>query len=414
MAAATVGNLVEWFDWYVYAMLALFFAEAFFPKNSGNPLVPLMGSLAIFAVGFFMRPLGGLLLGVFADRHGRKRALTLSIVLMGGGSLLIAVSPTYEQVGVLAPMVLVIARLAQGLSAGGEFAAASTFLVESAPTGRRGLFSSFLYVSATLGNILAMASVTVLVNVLSSDAMHSWGWRIPFLIGATGALVGMWVRRHAHETHETDGAANDRTGTARPRMFDFVRSHPRQCLQVVTVNAAALLVFYVFASYLPTYAKLTVGFDTGQAYVVSLISLTYFMLLQPVMGAMSDRFGRKPLLLFFAGGIAIATVPLLSALDTSVTRLLLVQLIALTFLAGYTSVAPAVMVELFPARIRAAGIGFPYAVTVALFGGTGPYVATWLIGSGWASLFGYYIAGLAAVSFVTFVFMKETHQKTLS
>ncbi|MFJ6026610.1 MFS transporter [Pseudarthrobacter sp. NPDC092424] len=417
LAAATVGNIVEWFDWYVYSMLALYFSSQFFPKT-GDPVVPLLSAMAIFAVGFFMRPLGGLLGGMVADRLGRKKALTATVMLMGVGSLLIAVAPTYDQVGVLSPVLLVLARLLQGLSTGGEFAASSTFLVESAPEGRRGFFSSFLYIGATLGNLAAIASVAFLVAVLPDGAMHEWGWRVPFAIGTLGAVAGLFIRRFAEETLALNDPADPsapagNAKTARPSAFEFMRTHPKECLLVFAINAAPTLYFYVFSSYLPTYAHITVGFEMKNALFVGLISLTYFAILQPLMGVLSDRIGRKPLLLAFGGGFTLLTIPLLNALQNSFLSLLLVQMAALTLLACYTSITSAVMCELFPARIRAAGIGLPYALGVALVGGTGPYVATWLADAKMIDAFGWYLTILAAITTAAFLRLKESYKTGL-
>lgn len=417
LAAATVGNIVEWFDWYVYSMLALYFSSQFFPKT-GDPVVPLLSAMAIFAVGFFMRPLGGLLGGMVADRLGRKKALTATVMLMGVGSLLVALAPTYDQVGVLSPVLLVLARLLQGLSTGGEFAASSTFLVESAPAGRRGFFSSFLYIGATLGNVVAIASVAALVAALPDDAMHEWGWRVPFAIGTLGAVAGLFIRRFAEETLALDAEPSVPPGvgsapTARPSAFEFMRTHPKECLLVFGINAAPTLFFYVFSSYLPTYAHITVGFDMKNALLVGLISLSYFAVLQPLMGILSDRIGRKPLLLAFGVGFTVLTIPLLNMLQNSFLSLLLVQMAALTLLACYTSITSAVMCELFPARIRAAGIGLPYALGVALVGGTGPYVATWLADAKMIDAFGWYLTILAAITTVVFLRLKESYRTGL-
>lgn len=412
LLAASVGNLVEWFDWYAYSILAIYFAGQYFPASDASSMVPLLAALAVFAVGFFMRPLGGLLMGAVADRYGRKAALTSTIGLMGAGSLIIAVSPTYGQAGVLAPMLLVLARLMQGLSTGGEFAAASAFLAESAPPGRRGLFSSFVYVSAMGGNIAAVGSTAILANALSEANMRAWGWRVPFLLGAVAALVGLWIRRHADETHSQAGEI--KAGRARrPGMFEFFQRHPRQALQVVGITVAPALIFYVWVVFLPTYAQVAVGYDKAKALTVGLISLVFFALIQPIYGMVSDRIGRKPMLIAFALGFSVCTVPLLGAIGTSFASLLLVQCAGMALLAGYSSIAGTVMSELFPTRLRVAGIGFPYSLAVAVFGGTGPYIATWLQGAGHANWFGWYVVACSLVSLGTYLTLRETHRAPL-
>ncbi|MEU2676048.1 MFS transporter [Streptomyces sp. NPDC007107] len=403
LAAASVGNAAEWYDWYAYSFLAVYIADQVFPRSASNSLVPLLATFAVFAVGFFMRPIGGLLMGAVADRHGRRAALTATILLMGAGSLLVAVTPTYHSVGVLAPVVLVIARLIQGLSVGGEFAASTTFLVESAGPGRRGLFSSFQYISTTIGQLIASGVAALLVLLLTNDRMNDWGWRIPFLIGALFSLVGLWIRRGAHETRP----AEQRSG-ARPGLFEALRRHPRESLLICGITAGGTIAYYTWTTYLPTFAQVNAGFDKGDALVVSTISLAFFALLQPLGGMLSDRVGRRPLLLFFAIGFAALVVPLLDSVTDTFTSLLLVQCAGMVLLTGYTSVAAAVNAEIFPARVRAAGIGFPYSLTVALFGGTAPYVGTWFKEAGHAGGFSWYVAGLCLVSACFYLVLPET------
>ncbi|WKK24657.1 MFS transporter [Streptomyces olivoreticuli] len=277
LAAASVGNAAEWYDWYAYSFLAIYFADQVFPKGSGNSLVPLLSSFAVFAVGFFMRPVGGLLMGAVADRRGRRAALTVTILLMGGGSLLAALTPTYASVGVLAPVVLVIARLVQGLSVGGEFAASTTFLIESAGPGRRGLFSSFQYVSTTIGQLLASGSAALLAHLLTDKQMGDWGWRVPFLLGALISLVGFWIRQGARETHE----AARQTG-ARPTLFEGVRRYPRQSLLICGITAGGTLAYYTWTTYLPTYAQVNANFGKGDALLAGTISLAFFAVLGSV------------------------------------------------------------------------------------------------------------------------------------
>jgi MHS family alpha-ketoglutarate permease-like MFS transporter len=409
LIAAAVGNVVEWYDWAVYSMAAVFFSVHFFPSTSENSLVPLLATLGVFAVGFFMRPIGGLFIGYLADLHGRKRALSLTIVLMGIGSLVIGLTPSYESIGVFAPILLVLARLLQGLSTGGEYTAAATFMVESAPSGKRGFFSSFLYVGALIGNLLAIGVISALLFGLGEDAMRDWAWRLVFIFGSVASIVGFLIRKYAHETHVLKAeSTSDLTASARPRMFDFLRSHPRECLTIVGLNLAAAAIYYVWTSFLPTYAKLTTGFDLSQGYLVSAISLAYFIAIQPIAGSISDRFGRKPVLIVFAGGFALAVIPMLNFVGNSFVSLLVVQLLGFTLLAGWTATSAAVMVELFPARIRATGIGFPYAMTVAVFGGTAPYFVTWLIARDLTTWVGIYLAVLALVSLICIACMKET------
>ncbi|MEU5996536.1 MFS transporter [Streptomyces sp. NPDC047197] len=408
LLAASVGNAVEWYDWYAYTFLATYIADQVFPKSSGNSLVPLLSTFAVFAVGFFMRPVGGLLMGAVADRRGRRAALTVTILLMGGSSLLVGLTPTYASVGVLAPVVLVLARLLQGLSVGGEFAASTTFLVESAGPSRRGLFSSFQYVSTSAGQLAASGVAALLVGTLSDGQMDGWGWRLPFVIGAVLSLVGFWIRQGAYETHQAPQDAAERPG-----LFDALRKHPRQSLLICGITAGGTIAYYTWTSYLPTYAELNTDISKSQALLSGTLSLAFFALLQPVGGLLSDRFGRRPLLLFFGLGFAILSVPLLRSLDGSFSSLLMVQCAGMVLLTGFTSISAAVNAEIFPARVRAAGIGFPYSLTVALFGGTAPYMGTLFKEIGEPGLFPWYVAVLCLASSAVYLRLPETAHKEL-
>ncbi|MEK2476133.1 MULTISPECIES: MFS transporter [Streptomyces] len=416
LAAASIGNAVEWYDWYAYSFLAVYFADQIFPKGAGNSLVPLLSTFAVFAVGFFMRPIGGLLMGAVADRRGRRAALTLTILLMGGGSLLVALTPTYAATGVLAPIVLVVARLVQGLSVGGEFAASTTFLVESAGPGRRGLFASFQYVSTTAGQLLAAGTGALLAGLLTENQMGRWGWRIAFLLGALLSLLGLWIRRGARETLTQDpdaAGAGTAQSAGRPGLFEGLRRYPRQSLLICGITAGGTIAYYTWTTYLPTYAQVNAGFDKGDALTVGTLSLAFFALLQPLGGLLSDRIGRKPMLLVFALGFAVSAVPLLHLVTDAFVSLLLVQCAGMVLLTGYTSIAAAVNAELFPARVRAAGIGFPYSLTVALFGGTAPYVGTWFKQAGHPDLFPWYVAVICLVSFFVYLALPETAHRPL-
>ncbi|MEU6488636.1 MFS transporter [Streptomyces sp. NPDC046887] len=407
LLAASVGNAVEWYDWYAYTFLATYIAAQVFPKSADNSLVPLLSTFAVFAVGFFMRPVGGLLMGAVADRHGRRAALTTTILLMGGSSLLVALTPSYASAGLAAPVVLVTARLLQGLSVGGEFAASTTFLVESAGPGRRGLFSSFQYVSTTLGQLAASGLAAVLVSTLGDGPMGEWGWRIPFLLGAVLSLVGFWIRRGAEETLRKP----EHPAAPRPRLFDALRHHPRASLLICGITAGGTLAYYTWTSYLPTYAELS-GVDKGDTLLASTLALAFFAALQPLGGLLSDRFGRKPLLLFFGLGFTLLAVALLRAVD-SFTSLLLVACAGMVLLTGFTSVSAAVNAETFPARVRAAGIGFPYSLTVALFGGTAPYLGTLFREIDRPGLFAWYVSALCLLSSLVYLRLPETAHREL-
>jgi len=399
LVAASIGNLVEWYDWYAYSFLAIYFATQVFPTGTG--LTALLNTFAIFAVGFFFRPIGGLLMGALADRIGRKPALTFTILAMGFGSLMIAVLPTHAMVGVLSPILLVVARCIQGLSVGGEFAASTTFLVESAPDGRRGLFSSFQYVSA--GQLIASGLGAILANALSETQMGSWGWRIAFGFGALLSLVGFIIRAGAHET--LADVDDMRTGkTKRPGIFDAILHYPKQSLLIVGITIAGTIAYYTWTTYLPTYANTYAGIPKATALTVGTISLVFFLILQPIAGMVSDRVGRKPLLIIFAAAFVLLTVPGLSALNGGgFGRLLLVQCVGMIFLSLYTSIAAAVNAETIPSRVRASGIGFPYSLSVALFGGTAPYVGTWLKDRDLGGVFPWYVSALCLISLLVYI-----------
>lgn len=410
--AASVGNVIEWYDWFIYSLLSVYFAGQFFPSTTDISLVPLLAALAVFAVGFVMRPLGGLVFGSLADRMGRKRALTLTVTGIGLGSALIATSPTFNVAGVLAPVLLVFARMIQGLSAGGEYAAAASYLVEAAPSRLRGTFSSLFFVSMIVGNLLAIFVVTGLQSVLGHDQMSAWGWRIPFAIGAVIAFFGLWVRRRVDETY-THAEEFAKDISKRPNPFEFLRTHPVQALKVVFITAGGTVAYYVFTVYMPTYASIAVGFDLGQALTVSIIALFYFLLLQPIMGWISDRVGRKPLLVTFGVAFTFGCVPLMSLLTDSFWSLLLVQCVGLTFIAAWSACVNAVFCELYPSRVRATGMGVPYALAVALFGGTAPYLGTWFVDQNLVEYFPWYISAVTLASTLTFLTLKETAHKPL-
>jgi len=405
----SLGNLIEWYDWYAYAAFSIYFAGVFFP--SGNPTAQLLNTAGIFAVGFLIRPLGGWILGWYADRSGRRAALTLSVTMMGAGSLGIAVLPGYAEIGALAPILLVVLRLLQGLSLGGEYGTSATYLSEVATPQRRGFYSSFQYVTLTSGQLLALGVQIILQQVLTSEQLHSWGWRIAFLIGAAAAVTVMWLRRTMDESESYKRAVeqNAERGSLR-----ILLSYPRECLTVVGLTLGGTIAFYTFTTYMQKFMINTAGLPKEQVTWINFVALIIFVGLQPAIGALSDRVGRRPILIAFGIGATLFTVPLLSAVahaDSALSAFVL-MLIGLVIVSGYTSINAVVKAELFPARIRALGVGLPYALTVAIFGGTTEYVALGLKNIGHESWFFYYVAGCALISLLVYVFMGESSRRS--
>lgn len=409
IVAGSVGNAVEWFDWTIYASFAIFFSSQFFPD--GNETTALLASFGIFAVGFFMRPIGGWLLGIFSDRYGRKAALGLTILMMAGGSLIIAVTPTYAAIGLAAPLLLTLARLLQGLSLGGEYASATTFLTEMAPPHRRGFYSSFVFFSAAVGILAASAVGWVLTAWLSRAEMAEWGWRIPFLLGALGGVAGLWIRRSIPETEAF--SESKKAGVEKQPLRTLLREYPVEVLRIIGFSILTTFAFYIFVAYVPTYAIRHVQADPKVAFAANTVALIVFMVVQPLFGALSDRIGRKPQLIVFAAGYLFFFYPLMSTLGPSFGSILTVELFGLVLYAMYTSIGPAIMSEQFPTSVRAVGIGAPYNLMVALLGGTTPYLLTWLQSNGLERWFFYYVLAGAVITLITFIRMPETVGKKL-
>jgi MHS family alpha-ketoglutarate permease-like MFS transporter len=405
----SLGNLIEWYDWYAYAAFSIYFASVFFP--SGNPTAQLLNTAGIFAVGFLIRPLGGWLLGWYADRSGRRAALTLSVTMMGVGSLGIAVLPGYAQIGSLAPILLVVLRLLQGLSLGGEYGTSATYLSEVATPLRRGFYSSFQYVTLTSGQLLALGVQIILQQVLTSEQLHAWGWRIAFVIGAAAAVTVMWLRRTMDESESFMLAASE--GGARGSLRVLL-SYPRECLTVVGLTLGGTIAFYTFTTYMQKFMINTAGLPKEQVTWINFVALIIFVAIQPVIGALSDRIGRRPILIAFGIGATLCTVPLLTAVSHASSALSAfgLMLIGLVIVSGYTSINAVVKAELFPARIRALGVGLPYALTVAIFGGTTEYVALGLKNIGHESWLFFYVAGCGLISLLVYVFMGESSRRS--
>lgn len=403
----SVGNLIEWYDWYVYAAFAVYFSAEFFP--TGDPTSQLLSTAAIFAVGFLMRPFGSLLLGRYADRHGRRAALTLSITLMAGGALIIAFTPGYGTIGIFAPIILLLARLLQGVSLGGEYGTSATYLSEMASSGRRGFYSSFQYVTLIAGQLVALGVQITLQQLLTEGDMKSWGWRIPFVIGALGALAVLWLRRTMDESDQfvkMTSEERSNAGTVRGLM-----KHPRAVMTVVGLTLGGTVAFYTFTTYMQKFMVNTVGIEKETVSWINFAALLLFVVLQPLAGILSDRIGRRPLLLGFGILGTLLTVPIfltLEGMKGNPFGAFLLMMAGLVIVAGYTSINAIVKAELFPTEIRALGVGFPYAITVAVFGGTAEFIALWLKSVGAEHLFYFYVAGCIAVSFLVYWKMGES------
>ncbi|MCP3802246.1 MFS transporter [Allokutzneria sp. A3M-2-11 16] len=405
----SIGNLVEWYDWYAYTAFAIYFSGAFFPK--GNATAELLNTAAVFAVGFLMRPLGGWMLGRYADRYGRRAALTLSVTLMAAGSLMIALTPSYATIGVFAPILLVAARLLQGLSVGGEYATSATYLSEVASPGKRGFYSSFQYVTLTAGQLLALGVQIVLQQVLTEQQMSSWGWRIAFVIGATGAIVVMWLRRSMEESESFTKAAQEEKGEPGSRgTLRALLAHPKEVALVVGLTLGGTVAFYTYTTYLQKFMINTGGISKPDAAWINFFALLVFVILQPLAGKLSDRVGRRPLLLFFGVSGTLFTVPLMTVLGgtSSPVGAFFLMLGGLIIVTGYTSINAIVKAELFPTNIRALGVGLPYALTVAIFGGTAELIAFWLKDIGYESAYFYYVSACILVSLIVYGSMRET------
>ena len=404
--SGSVGNMVEWYDWYVYAAFSLYFAKAFFPK--GDTTAQLLNTAAIFAVGFLMRPIGGWLMGLYADRKGRKAALMASVLLMCFGSLVIALSPGYETIGVWAPVLLVFARLLQGLSVGGEYGTSATYLSEMATKERRGFFSSFQYVTLISGQLIALGVLIVLQQTLTEEQLYSWGWRIPFVIGALCAVVALFLRRGMEETESFNKVKVKPKESA---MRTLLR-HPKELMTVVGLTMGGTLAFYTYTTYMQKYLVNTVGMSISDSTTISAATLFLFMCIQPLVGGLSDKIGRRPILIAFGVLGTLFTVPILTTLHTITTwwGAFFLIMAALIIVSGYTSINAVVKAELFPTEIRALGVGLPYALTVSIFGGTAEYIALWFKSAGMETGYYWYVTACIACSLAVYATMKDTRK----
>ena len=406
----SIGNLIEWYDVYAYSAFALYFAPSFFP--SADPVAQQLSAAAVFAAAFIVRPLGSLMFCWAADRYGRRRPLMLSVLLMCTGSLLIAVSPTHAQIGAWAAVILVVARLLQGLSQGGEYGTSATYLSEMAEPHRRGFYSGVWFTTLLGGQLAAIMLLLLLQRVfLSPEELRTWGWRIPFLIGALLSVYALFMRRDMHETSHYHAA---RSAGVASGSWRALMSHWREMLIVVGISIGGTSAFYTYTTYMQKFLKLSVGLDDAQVTLVVLGYLVAALLMQPLFGALSDRVGRKPLLLWFGIVGVLGTYPLLTLLSHTRSAWVAFLLIcaAWAVVTGYTAVTCIVKAELFPTSVRALGVGVPYALTVSIFGGSVDAVALAFKRAGYESGFYWYATACIFVSLVVFLRLEDTKARS--
>jgi len=396
IVGASSGNLVEWFDFYVYAFCAIYFAPAFFPSD--DPTVQLVNTAGVFAAGFLMRPIGGWLFGRVADKHGRKNSMMISVLMMCAGSLVIACLPTYATIGVWAPIILLLARLFQGLSVGGEYGTTATYMSEVALRGQRGFFASFQYVTLIGGQLLAVLTVVILQQFLDEQELRAWGWRIPFFVGAVAAIISLLLRRTLKET-STAETRNDKDAGSIAGLF---KNHSAAFITVLGYTAGGSLIFYTFTTYMQKYLVNTAGMHAKTASLIMTGALFLYMCMQPLFGMLADRIGRRTSMLWFAGLGTLCTLPILMALKTITSPFLAFVLItlALAIVSFYTSISGLVKAEMFPPQVRALGVGLAYAVANAVFGGSAEFVALNLKNMGNENAFYWYVTVMMAIAFL--------------
>ncbi|MEV6243954.1 MFS transporter [Lentzea sp. NPDC051838] len=407
LVAASAGNAVEWYDWGIYTAFSIYFATQIFPK--GNEAAALLSTFATFALAFFFRPLGGYLLGRFADLKGRRTAMLLTIALMSGGSVVIGVLPTFDQVGWLSPALLVVARIAQGMALGGEVSNASAYLGEIAKPSHRGRYSSFFYISTGAAVLIASLLGFFLSRGLDKAAMAEYGWRVPFLIGGVLGLVGLWLRRELPETEQFEENKAKAENLRNPLMLTL-KEHPKAVGQLIGVTLLSTLCFYTFFSALTPFAVKSKGANDIDVFLALSIGTVVFIALQYPMGWLADRYGRKPQILVWSAAMALLIVPLSALVKPGLANLVIVFVVGLALYTTITSIAPALMSELFPTELRGLGIGAWYNLTVALFGGTAPLVIQAVGGT----VFFWYVAVAAVISFLVILTLPETKNKELT
>ena len=404
--AAVVGNALEWYDFVVYGFMTVIISRLFFPADS--EFASLLIAMATFGVGFFMRPVGGLLIGIYADRRGRKAAMQLIILLMTVAIAMIAFAPTYAAIGMAAPVIIVLARLLQGAATGGEFASATAFLIESAPPGRRGFFGSLQMVGQSIAALGGATAGMLVTQGLTPEQVDSWGWRLPFVFGLLIGPVGWWMRRHLDETEAFVDAARD--GVQRVGLAALLREHLREVLVSFGLVLSSTIMFYVVLIYMPTYAKTQLHIPLNDAFRAQVAGLLCLTVLVPVFGALSDRIGRRPVLLLASLLYLVLPWPLMDWVlsEPSMARLAAMQVVLCSAIAvGFGAIATA-LAEQFPVRQRSTGLALSYNVAVMLFGGFAQLIVTWLIGvTGSALAPAFYVMFGAAVGLLAAWFIAD-------
>ena len=411
LIAGTIGHFVEWYDWYIYGLLAVVFAGQIFPSHSH--FASLMAALLTYAVGFVVRPFSGIIVSPLADRFGRRVVLTLSISGMAAGSLIIALTPGYATIGYAAPILFLVARILQGISTGSEMQSAITFMVEHAPPNRRGLFGSFSNMASGLATLAATGSAAIVTNVFDADTLASWGWRIPFLVGGILGLVGLYMRVNADETPEFEASSTVDKKSAPARLKALLREHPKALLQTAALSAPAVA-YYTWATFLPTYASLTTGRKTSSTLTGSVVGLALLVIIVPTCGALSDRLGRRKIFpIVGAIGMIVLFYPLLLLLNQKGFWVYVaVAASGWVVLGIWQSVYPTIQAELFPASVRVSGIGFSHQLVIAIFGGTAPLIATAFVGAGHPMWVAIYMIVIVFLCLIVYYTLPETGSKT--
>ncbi|WP_454712332.1 MFS transporter [Cupriavidus nantongensis] len=402
--ATVIGNGLEWFDFTVYSFFAVIIARLFFP--TGNDLSSLLLAVATFGVGFFMRPVGGIVLGVYADRVGRKAALSLTILLMALGTTLIGIAPTYEQIGIFAPLLIVVARLMQGFSAGGEMGGATAFLTEYAPARQRAYYSSWIQASIGVAVLLGAAVGTFVTSSLSQQALNSWGWRLSFLLGIVIGPVGYYIRHHLDETP----AFRDTAERADSPLKEIFQAYPRETLASFSMVILWTVCTYVLLFYMPTYAVKVLKVPQADGFVAGMAGGCAIMVFAPLVGLLADRIGRRVLLSGSALLILVLAWPMFAYINhvPGLASLLVFQLVFGVLIATYTGPILAAFSELFPARVLSTGLSVAYNFAVTIFGGFASFIITWLIATTGSSMApAIYVMIAAAISLVGTRFVRE-------